>query len=203
MSALAHGFRFGAVLAVGAGAVGAVLALAGCGSSAAPQTQIQTTTSAGSAGSQSAPDAPPDPHTLLRAGALALAQVPDSALIFIESQTDDAGTWKVQVVTSDGTEQELKIGSDGVAVLVGPTPTNDNGADKAKRLAIVQAPHPDYRAAVDKTLAAVPSGSITELNLRDVNGAVAWHAQVWDTYLVQHRVIVDGASGEVTSNQQV
>lgn len=200
MSALAHGFRFGAVLVAGA-----VLALAGCGgsgSSGAPQTQTQTQTTT-AAGSRSAPDVPPDPHTLLRAGVLALAQVPGSALIFIGSQTDDAGTWKVDVVTPDGTEQELKIGSDGVAVLVGPTPTNDNGADKAKRLATLASAHPDYRAAVDRALAAVPNGSITELSLLDVNGTVAWHAQVWDTYLVEHRVIIDGASGKVTSNQQV
>ena len=195
MHALVNGVRFGAVVFVVA------LALAGCGGSgrSSPSSSVSTSPSA----SWSRPDAPPDPHTLLRAGAVAVSQVPDSVLIFIESETNDVGTWKVRVVTPDGTEHQLKIDSDGESVLVGPTVTEDSDADKAKRRANVDGAHLDYRGAVDKVLGAVPNGSITELSLVDMNGTVVWDADVWDTELVEHDVTVDAASGAVTANRQV
>lgn len=195
MHGLVSGVRFGAVVIVVA------LALAGCGGSgkSGPSSSESTTPEA----SWSRPEAPPDPRTLLRAGDLAVSQVPDSVLIFIESQTSDAGTWKARVVTRDGTEHQLKIGSDGVAVLVGPTATEDSDADKAKRRANIDGAHLDYRVAVDKVLGAVPNSSITELSLLDMNGTVVWDADVWDAELAERDVTVDAASGAVTANRQV
>lgn len=173
---------------------------AGCANSTQPGAASSApSASAGPTASWSRPDAPPDPHTLLRAGATALAQVPDSTLVCIESETDDAGTWKVQVVTADGTEQQAKIGVDGITVLVGPTPHDDSDADQANRRDQVQAARLDYRAAVHKALAAVPNGSITQLSLTDR----VWEAVVWDTYLVEHQVTIDAVSGDVTANKQV
>ncbi|AEF35494.1 conserved hypothetical protein [Mycolicibacter sinensis] len=122
-------------------------------------------------------------------------------LIFIESQSSDAGTWKARVVTSDGAERQLKIGSDGVAVLVGPTATEDSDADKAKRRANVEGARLDYRAAVNRVLTAVPNASITELSLLDMNGTVVWDADVWDTDLVERDVTVDAASGAITTDR--
>lgn len=195
MHALGNLVRFGAVVIV------AVLALSGCsgnGNSVASSRE-----SAQPDASWTRPDAPPDPHTLLRAGDLAVSQVPDSVLIFIESQTSDAGTWNTGVVTPDGAEHQLKIGSDGVAVLVGPTVTEDSDADKAKRRANVDSTHLDYRGAVDQILRAVPNSSITELSLLDMNGTVVWDADVWDTELAERDVTVDAASGEITANRRV
>jgi len=195
MHALGNVVRFGAV------AVVATLALSGCsgrGSSVASSQESATPEA-----SWTRPDAPPDPQTLIRAGDLAVSQVPDSVLIFIESQTSDAGTWKARVVTPDGTEHQLKIESEAAAVLVGPTATEDSDADKAKRRANVDGTHLDYRGAVDRILHAVPSGSITELSLLDVNGTVVWEADVWDDKLAERDVAVDAASGAVTVNRQV
>ncbi|MGH3634325.1 PepSY domain-containing protein [Mycobacterium sp.] len=183
--------------------IGAVLvALAGCGNSGNTSAPSATTTTTSGA-SWSRPDAPPDPRTLLRTGATAVATVPNSTLIFIESETDDAGTWKVQVVTPDGTEQQMKIGVDGFTVLVGPTPKNDSAADKAEHRNLVQAAHLDYQAAVNKTLAALPNGSITKLNLDQKNGTTSWDADVWDVNLVEHQVTINAASGELVANKQV
>ncbi|MEB3067675.1 PepSY domain-containing protein [[Mycobacterium] vasticus] len=194
MHDLVNGVRFGAVVIV------ATLALAGCsGAGRSDPTSAQTSPSS----AWSRPDAPPDPRTLMSAGDLAVAQVPDSVLIFIESQTNDAGTWKARVVTPDGVEHQLEIGSDATVVLVGPTATDDGDGDKAKRRANVDGAHLDYRAAVAKVLAALPNGSITELSLLDMNGTVVWDADVWDTDLVEHDVVVDAASGAVTANRQV
>lgn len=184
-----------------AASIGVVLvALVGCGHSGNSGATSTTTTSDGF---NAAPSAPPDPQTLLRAGARAVTKVPNGTLIFIQSVTEDTGTWKVRVVTSDGGEQQVKVGSDGMTVLIGPTARNDSAADKAKRRELVQAAHIDYQAAVNKMLAAVPNGSITVLQLDDTNGATVWDADVWDINLVEHKVAINAASGELISNKQV
>jgi hypothetical protein len=179
----------------------ALVALASCGHSGNPGATSGTTTKPSS--SWSRPEAPPDPHTLLRAGATATATVPDSTLIFIESETDDAGTWKVRVASPDGTEQQVKIGVDGITVLVGPTRKSDSDADKAKRRARVQAAHLDFLAAMDKMLAAVPNGSVTKLDLGEHDSTTVWKADVWDTNLVEHKVTINADSGALLKNTQV
>lgn len=176
-----------------------LLALAGCGHDGKPAATSATTTSSAS---WPRPDAPPDPHTLLRAGATAVGTVPNSILTFIASETEDEGTWKARVVAPDGTEQQLKIGVDGVTVLVGPTPKNDSDTDKAQHRSLIQAAHLDYQAAVNKMLTVVPNGSITELKLDDTNNTTVWNGHVWDTNLVGHKVTINAASGEVVANKQ-
>jgi len=177
----------------------AIVALAGCGISEKPAAKSGTTTT--SSASWHRPAVPPDPQTLLRAGAVAVAAVPSSTLIFIT--TEQGGTWKVLAATPDGTEQAMDVSSDGVTVMVGPTPKNESDADKAKDRARVQAARLDYRAAVDKMLAIVPNGSITELNLGDSNDTTVWQADVWDSYIVEHKVTINAASGELVANTQV
>ncbi|WP_024440747.1 MULTISPECIES: PepSY domain-containing protein [unclassified Mycobacterium] len=195
MHALGKVVRFGAVVIV------AVLMLSGCSGRGASGASSQEASAPEA--SWTRPDAPPDPQTLLRAGDLAIAQVPNSVLIFIESQTSDAGTWKAGVVTPDGTEHQVKVDSDGVSVLVGPDATDDSNADKAKRRANVAGTHLDYRSAVERVLRAVPNSSITELSLLDMNGTVIWEADVWDDNLAERDVNVDAATGAVTANRQV
>lgn len=195
MHGLVNGVRVGAVVIVVA------LALAGCSGNGRSGAKSSESTTPGA--SWSRPDAPPDPHTLLRAGDLAVSQVPASVLIFIESETNDSGSWKARVVTPDGAERQLKIESDGESVLAGPTVTEDSDADKAKRRANLDGAHLDYRAAVKKVLSAVPDGSVTELSLLDMNGTVVWDADVWDTELVEHDVTIDAASGAITTNRPV
>lgn len=207
MAAVTHRLSAGAALvALTALTALVVPVLSGCANSnkAAPASSLATSTSSGA--SWSRPTSPPDPQTLLRAAATAAAKTPDGTLTFIESETDDAGTWKVRLTSPDGTEQQLKIGVDGLTVLVGPTPNNDSTADKEKRRALLhgaQAAQLDYRSAVDKMLAAVPNGSITELKLTDANATTVWEAQVWDTYLVEHDVTVNAVSGDLVANKQV
>ncbi|ORV42810.1 hypothetical protein AWC02_15910 [Mycolicibacter engbaekii] len=193
MHALGNVVRFGAVVLV------VTLALSGCSGKGLSGASSQA--SAAPDASWTRPDAPPDPRTLLRAGDLAVSQLPAGVLIFIESQ--ESGTWKAGLVTPDGTEHQLKVASDGLTVLVGPTATEDSDADKAKRRANVDGAHLDYHGAVGRVLQAVPNGSITELSLLDMNGTVVWEADVWDDQLAEHDVIVDAASGTVTANRQV
>jgi hypothetical protein len=177
----------------------AIVALAGCGHGGKPGATPTTTSTPHATWSR--PSAPPDPATLERAGASAVAAVPNGTLTSI--RTEQSGAWRVVVVTRDGTEQAMDVSSDGVTLLVGPTPKNASDADKAKNRARVEAARLDYRAAVDKFLAAVPNGAITEMNLDDSNGSVAWEADVWDTYIVEHKVTINAASGELIANRQV
>lgn len=177
----------------------AIAALAGCGHSGKPAATPGTSTSTGSHWSR--PSAPPDPQTLLQAGALAVKKVPGGTLTSIRTQ--ETGTWRVHVVTADGTEQSMDVSSDGVTILVGPTPKDQSDADKAKNHALAQAAKLDYRVAVEKFLAAVPNGSISEMHLAEAGGHTVWDADVWDTYIVEHKVTLNAASGDVIANKQV
>ncbi len=178
----------------------AIAASAGCGHGDKPA--ATSASSAATSAQWSRPSAPPDPQTLLRAGALAVGQVPNGTLSLIRSQ--ETSTWRVLVVTPDGTEQSTDVSSDAVTVLVGPTPKNESDADKAKNRALVQGARLDYRAAVDKFLAAVPNGSITEMHLADGNGnTVVWEADVWDSFIVEHKVTINAGSGDLIANKQV
>ncbi|WP_374101681.1 PepSY domain-containing protein [Mycobacterium sp. SM1] len=179
--------------------VGAIVGLAGCAHRGNPgATSTATTTKTAT---WSRPASPPDPQVLLRAGAAAVKQVPGGTLISIRSE--QSGAWKVQVATPDGTDESMDVSSDGVTVMVGPTPRRESDADKAKIRARVQAARLDYRAAVGKMLAAVHDGAITEMKLAERNGATVWEADVWDTYIVEHKVTINAASGELIANTQV
>lgn len=179
-----------------------LVVLAGCGHGSNSGAASATTTTSGSSWSD-APSAPPDPQTLLHAASTALTKVPGATLIFIQSDTVDVGTWKVRLVKPDGNEQQVKVGSDGYAVLVGPTARNDSAADIAKRRELVSGARLDYEAAVNKALAAVHDGSITVLALQDKNGTTVWTVVVWDTDLVGHELTIDAASGEITANTRI
>jgi hypothetical protein len=174
--------------------------LAGCGRSV-DTTATSTTTSTTPHATWTRPTAPPDPQTLLHAGSFAVAAVPNGKLTLIRSQ--DTGSWRVLVSTPDGTNQSMDVSSDGVTLMVGPTPTNESDADKAQNRARVQAARVDYRAAAEKILATIAGASISELSLGDNNGTTVWQAVAWDSYIVEHKVTIDAVSGDVIANKQV
>ncbi len=174
----------------------AVVWLAGCGRSV-DTTAISTTPHV----TWTRPAAPPDPQTLLHAGSVAVAAVPNGKLTLIRSQ--DTGSWRVLVATADGTNQSMAVSSDGVTLMVGPTPANESDADKAQIRTRVQAARVDYRAAAEKILATIAGASISELSLGDSNGTTVWQAVAWDTYIVEHKVTIDALSGDVIANKQI
>lgn len=194
MRTLGNFIRFGAI------AVAVAVTLSGCSARGTGESSRESGTPE-AAWNRAGP--PPDPHTLLRAGDLAVSQVPDSVLIAIENQTQESGTWRVQVVTPDGAEHQLTIGSDAVAVLVAPTVIEGTNADKAKRRANVEGTRVDFRGAVDRVLRAVPNSSITELDLLDMNGTLVWQADVWDDQLAEHDVTVDAVTGMLATNAKL
>ncbi|MCV7029713.1 hypothetical protein [Mycobacterium sherrisii] len=177
--------------------------LAGCGHGG-DSTATSTLTSPSSTGVHTTwtrPDAPPDPHNLIHAGSVALAAVPGGKLTSVKSQ--ETGSWRVLVATPDGTNQAMDVSSDGATLMVGPTPANQSDADKAETRALVQAARLDYRAAAEKILAIIAGASISALELDDSNGATVWQAVAWDTFIVEHQVTIDAATGNVIANKQL
>jgi hypothetical protein len=177
--------------------------LTGCGhgsDSAATSTSASASTSAAHS-TWPRPAAPPDPQTLLHAGSVAVAAVPNGKVTLIKSE--ETGSWRVLVATPDGANQSMEVDSGGSTLMVGPNPANDSDADKAQTRARLQAARLDYRAAAEKILATIAGASISELSLGDGNGTTVWQAVVWDTYIVEHKVTIDASSGDVIANKQV
>ncbi|PTR31568.1 peptidase YpeB-like protein [Rhodococcus sp. OK519] len=186
----------------------ALVALAGCGNDddSSHDTTTNTTTSvAGSSvpnssvpNSSGSGSAAPSTQALERAGATAVAAVPGSVLISIESEHDQ--TWEAQVVTSDGVEHHVDVSADGATVIGAPRIDNEDESDRAKHRDRVQAATLDYTAAAAAVLTAVQGGSITELNLDNDNGTTVWEADVIDGAGTKHEVTIDAATGQVLAN---
>ncbi|MFF1553258.1 PepSY domain-containing protein [Rhodococcus erythropolis] len=162
-------------------------------------TDTSTTASVSSSSSDAVTSMPPgqglDSRALERAAGTAVGAVPGSTVVSIETERD--GTWEVQVVTADGVEHEMDVSGDGADVVAGPVSDNEDEVDRAKHRARVQAARLDYAAAVDAILAAVPNGTITELNLDGENGVTVWEADVLDDSGVKREVTIDAATGQV------
>ncbi|WP_052424214.1 PepSY domain-containing protein [Nonomuraea candida] len=139
----------------------------------------------------------PGAGDLKQAAQAALAAVPGSTLISIE--TEEGGTrWEVQVVGKDGTEHQMDV--EAGKVVTGPTTEEEDAADKTKHRERVAAAKLDYAKAADAIAAAVPEGRVTELNLDTEQGKTVWEADVVTPDGTKHEVAVDAATGAVTRN---
>ncbi|MDN5768354.1 MAG: hypothetical protein L0H96_21675 [Humibacillus sp.] len=137
-------------------------------------------------------------QALLAAGATAEKAVSGSTLISIELESDG---WEAQVVTADGVEHEMTVATDGRTVTSGPTKDDEDAADRAKHRQRLADSSVDYRQAVEAVSAAVPKGTIRELDLDTWKGKVVWEADVIDGSGTKREVKVDGSSGTVVLNQ--
>jgi uncharacterized membrane protein YkoI len=174
----------------------------GCASNEGADTDVDgtstaTTTSASAAATSAAPQGA-GIDALRKAGGTATSAVQGSKLISIEAERN--GAWEVQVVTSDGTEHEMDVSSDGATVTSGPTPKNEDESDRTKHRDRLQAARVDYLAAADTVLTEVPNGTITELNLDSRNGITVWESDVTDGSQRKREVVIDAASAQVLEN---
>ncbi|TDE37610.1 metallopeptidase [Nonomuraea mesophila] len=134
---------------------------------------------------------------LKRAAQAALAAVPGSVLVSIETE-ENGRLWEVQVVGKDGTEHQLDV--EGEKIVNGPAAEDGDADDKAERRDQLAAAELDYAQAADKVLATVPEGRLTELNLDTERGRTVWEADVLTPDGTKHKVAVDAATGEVVRN---
>ncbi|MEV4469383.1 PepSY domain-containing protein [Nonomuraea sp. NPDC049504] len=146
-------------------------------------------------GSPAPGDAQASLEGLKQAGQAAIAAVPGSKVISMESE-ENGRRWEVQVVGEDGTEHQLDV--EGGKVVNGPTTEEDDADDKAKHRERLTAAKLDYAQAADKIVAAVPEGRITELNLDDEQDKTVWESDVITANGTKQEVAIDAATGEVT-----
>ncbi|MFB4275066.1 PepSY domain-containing protein [Nonomuraea sp. MTCD27] len=143
------------------------------------------------------PSGSPGAGDLKQAAQAALAAVPGSTLISIETE-QDGRIWEVQVVGKDGTEHQMDVESG--KVVSGPTTEEEDAEDKAKHRERVAAAKLDYAQAADKIAATVPEGRVTELNLDMEQGKTVWESDVVTPDGTKHEVVLDAATGTVTGN---
>ncbi|MEV5896780.1 PepSY domain-containing protein [Nonomuraea fuscirosea] len=200
--------------------VGATVLAGGCGTAfreverlaAQPSPSLGTptsTTAPGGPGDSGAPGSPdgsgspgspgsPGQDTLAdlkQAGQAALAAVPGSTLISIE--TEEGGrTWEVQVVGEDGIEHQLDV--EAGKIVNGPTTEDEDQSDKTEHRDRVAAAKLDYAQAADKITAAVPEGRITELNLDTERGKTVWESDVITPNGTKRQLTVDATTGQLT-----
>lgn len=190
-------------LLTGTTAIAALALLAGCASSPAPSDPAATAPATNSAAPTASPSTPADDAAatadngpLLAAVALAIAEVPGSALTSIELE-DNGNEWEVDVANTDGVEFRVEVTADGSRVLTGPTEDDDDDEDRAKHRDRLAQATLDLPAVVAAIAAEAGDRRITELSLdsrRD--GRVVWEAEL-EGDSARDEVDIDAATAEV------
>lgn len=191
-------------------AAGAMIGLAACGGGNDQSTSggastdstggANAATSSGKPGSSSSA-ARGQVDNLINAGRTAERAVSKGTLIAIETERGGS-IWEAQVVTSDGTEQELDVSGNGSKVVGGPSTKHEDKHDKTKHQDRVKAAKQNYEQAARKALAAVSHGKkVTELDLDTHRGKTVWEADVYDASNTKHEVKLDAAGGKVVADE--
>lgn len=105
----------------------------------------------------------------------------------------------MQVVTEDGTEQELELSADGTEITSGPQAKDEDVNDQSKHLERISAAQIYFEEAAETILTIVGGGRITELNLDSERGSTVWEADVLSGDN-KHSVQIDAATGGEVSN---
>jgi len=196
-------------------AVGAVaaLVLAGCGdgsdsgsNSGGESGSFETTTETSDGGSATE-KSPSEPSKagdqkagdLERAGAAALKKVPDSTVTELDAKRN--GLWKVEVVTTNGTEREMRIDPANGKIVRGPDTDDDDADDRAEHRRKVEGAKLDFRAAAKKVRSVVNGARITELELDTHRGTVVWEADLVVGDGKKYDVKIDAKSGKVVQKK--
>ncbi|GAA3657991.1 hypothetical protein GCM10022224_021560 [Nonomuraea antimicrobica] len=186
--------------------IGATVLATGCGTAAreAERLSEQSSPTLGSPTATTEPASPTGSPTgspgtvslehLKQAAQAAIAAVPGSKLVAIESE-ENGRWWEAHVVGEDGTEHKMDI--ENGKVVRGPTTEEEDAAAKAKRKEELAAAKVDYVQAADKLVAAVPEGRIAELRLGTEHGKTVWEGELVTPDGTKHEATVDAATGEV------
>ncbi|MFJ9100172.1 PepSY domain-containing protein [Streptomyces sp. NPDC102405] len=188
-----------ATLTAAALATGGTVAAFAAGDDEVTATQRQTNTGA------RADDDASEERTALSDSSITAAEAISAALghtpgtaVSADLDDDGATAWEVTVVKGDGTEYDVRIAPDSGKVLGAQRDTDDdNDGDDRAELAAVKGAQTDAREAAP---AAAANGTVTEVDLDDDNGAMAWTADtVKDGRHSEWKVALD--SGKVTQDR--
>lgn len=193
------------------------LALVACGSDddsadraedraeqAAEQTPSTSAPVSPSDAAGSAPaDAPAgDDTTVLAAAATAAGAVPGGTLFTLDLE---AGGWEADVVDADATSFDLALAADGSSVTREPVEDRDDADDtddRAEREQLLADATLDAAGAVEAARGAVPSGTVTGVDLELSAGTAVWEVQLDEDTATEQTVVIDAASGEVLRTEQ-
>ena len=183
------------------------LGLAACGSdddpddasSSTPASSAPTSTPASDGAAESPSTDGASDASMLAAGRTALDAV-DGTVFSVSS---DTGSWEVQVVTADGTENDLQVSQDGGTIERGPVvDTDDDAKDLAERKQLLTDAELDFAAAIEAARGPVPDGAVTGVDLDLDQGAATWDVQFDEDTANEQTVTVDAVTGEVLRTER-
>lgn len=186
-------------LIVGVIAVAAGVALSVTGCTADPESTPASSGSTSQPSATSGEANQPGRISLEDAASKARDLTRDSTVISVESE--NAGQhWEVKTATSDGTEYVTLVNAGSGSIVRGAEKKNEDAEDVAETRALLDGAKLDYSDAAKLLRKQVSGGTLTELNLDDFNGAIAWEGDVVDASGTKHEIKVDAASGSVVAN---
>lgn len=150
----------------------------------------------------SATGAPGDDGAVLAAAATAAGSVPGGVLFALDLE---AGGWEAEVVDADGVSYDVAIAADGSAVTREPVEDrddDDDADDRAEREQLLADATVDPAGAVEAARGAVPSGTVTGLDLDLSAGTAVWEVQLDEDAATEQTVTVDARSGEVLRTER-
>ena len=162
---------------------------------ATPSASETPSASASESASASPSTAAADNSALLAAGRLGSREVKGT----VSSIESEAGGYEVHIVTSNGSEQQLRTNASGEKVTAGPVddPADDEDRAENQQFAKIKT---SYREAVRAVEREIDGAKITELSLdRDLNRSL-WEAEV-TIGSEQRSVQINAANGRVVSNE--
>ncbi len=133
-----------------------------------------------------------------QAARTALEAHPDSQVIEISlDRVRGVTAWEVEVL-SENAKWEVSVDAVTGQVVLEEQSHSSSPAKYMGRLADAQI---DYAKAIELMLAAVPGGSIVEIELDDHHGRVSWEGDVIAPNHAKHEIIIDGITGDILENE--
>ncbi|WP_244931920.1 PepSY domain-containing protein [Nocardioides sp. W7] len=165
---------------------------------AAERSASSTADPSGPASSEPA-SGPAGDDVVLAAAATAAGAVPGGVLFTLDLE---AAGWDAEVVAADGTAHDLTVSADGASVTRDPVVDADDADDLAERQQLLADATVDVAGAVEAARTAVPSGTVTGLDLDLSAGTAVWEVQLDEDTATEQTVTVDAGTGEVLRTER-
>lgn len=164
---------------------------------AAEQAPASSSPAAPSEAGSSAPASAGDDTAVLAAATTAAGAVPGGTLFTLDLE---AGGWEADVVDAGAGSFDLALAADGTSVTREPVEDRDDADDaddRSEREQLLADATLDAAGAVEAARGAVPSGTVTGLDLELSAGTAVWEVQLDEDSAAEQTVVVDAASGDV------
>ncbi|GAA0925083.1 hypothetical protein GCM10009560_26280 [Nonomuraea longicatena] len=107
--------------------------------------------------------------------------------------------WKVTVVSTDGTENNVSIDGKTGKVVSGPSAESSSADEKAQEKDLADSAKLTYAQAVEKVQEEYPGAKIHELKLTKSNGTPVWKAEYLTSEGTKGKVLISAEDGSVVT----